>query len=61
MSPTLLEATIAVLLLWLAWQIGTLIAPRVSRWFARNFSRSRPDSFPAAREKNITPHGPSSK
>ena len=29
MSPTLLELVVALLLVWLAWQIGKLLAPRL--------------------------------
>jgi hypothetical protein len=33
MSPTLLEGTIAIFLLWSAWRIGVLLAPWVIRRF----------------------------
>ena len=33
MTPTLLESAIAILLVWIAWQIGSLIAPRIVRRF----------------------------
>jgi hypothetical protein len=33
MSPTLLEGAIAVLLVWIAWRIGCLLAPRIVRRF----------------------------
>jgi len=46
MSPTLLEGAIAVLLLWIAWRIGSLLAPRI---MARFRQRS------AANKKNKTP------
>ena len=32
MSPTLLELTVAIVLLVLAWQIGLAIAPSVMHW-----------------------------
>ena len=36
MSPTWLEAAVAVLLLWLAWRIGLMLTPWViNRWRAR--------------------------
>jgi len=33
MTPTLLEGAIAILLVWIAWQIGSLLAPRIIRRF----------------------------
>ena len=37
MSPTLLEGAIAILLVWIAWRIGALLAPHItSRLKARN-------------------------
>jgi hypothetical protein len=33
MSPTLLEGAIAILLVWIAWRIGVLLAPWVIRRF----------------------------
>jgi hypothetical protein len=66
MSPTLLESVVAVLLLWLAWQIGLALAPRVLAYF-RRLIRPRPQTreltaadraaqaFRAAASK--TPHG----
>jgi hypothetical protein len=33
MSPTLLEGAIAILLVWIAWTIGTMLARRLSRRF----------------------------
>lgn len=38
MSPTWLEIAVAVLLLWVAWQIGVMLAPRVVRRFRARFS-----------------------
>jgi hypothetical protein len=35
MSPTLLEGAIALLLVWFAWRIGALLAPRVLHRFRR--------------------------
>lgn len=57
MSPTLLEVTVAVLLLWLAWQIGLLIAPHVLRYFNITFRRADLDvgGAPVRPEKNVTP------
>jgi hypothetical protein len=40
MSPTLLEGAIAILLVWIAWRIGRLLAP----WIARRF-RDRPSRW----------------
>ena len=57
MSPTLLELVVALLLLWLAWQIGKLLAPRLLAallTFWRN--PTIPSSSDRIRpEKNITP------
>jgi hypothetical protein len=39
MSPTLLEGAIAILLVWIAWRIGVLIAPLITR---RLKSRKKP-------------------
>jgi hypothetical protein len=33
MSPTLLEGAIAILLVWIAWRIGVLLAPHIIRRF----------------------------
>ena len=62
MSPTLLEVTVAVLLLWVAWQVGLLIAPYVIRYFRKNFTLRDPlaPRFPSREEKNITPRQPPS-
>ncbi len=35
MTPTLLEFVVAVMLLWLAWQAGLLLAPHVRAYFRR--------------------------
>ena len=32
MSPTLLEATVMIILIVVAWQIGLAIAPSIMRW-----------------------------
>ena len=57
MSPTLLELVVALLLLWLAWQIGKLLAPRflaalLSFWRSPTVRSSSDRPRP---EKNITP------
>ena len=39
MSPTLLEGAIAILLVWIAWRIGVLLAPHISQRFR---SRKQP-------------------
>ncbi len=31
MSPTLLEAALALVLLWVAWQLGVALAPAIRR------------------------------
>jgi len=37
MSPTLLEGATAIILLWIAWRIGSLLAPRIIwRWRQRH-------------------------
>lgn len=57
MSPTLLEVTVGVLLLWLAWQIGLLIAPYVIRYFRVTFRQADLTNAgkPSRPEKNVTP------
>ena len=32
MSPTLLEAPVAIILIIVAWRIGIIVAPMVMRW-----------------------------
>jgi hypothetical protein len=39
MSPTLLEGAIAILLVWIAWRIGSLLAPHIVRRFRERASR----------------------
>lgn len=57
MSPTLLEVTVGILLLWLAWQIGLLIAPPVLRYFKTTLRGDdlRPGAASRRPEKNVTP------
>ncbi len=57
MSPTLLELIVALLLLWLAWQIGKILAPRLLGAlldFWRNPTATSSSGQPR-QEKNITP------
>lgn len=58
MSPTLLELIVAILLLWVAWQIGVLLGPRVVAAFLA-FWRDGQTPYvrrdPTRPEKNITP------
>ena len=68
MSPTLLELVVAVLLLYVAWQIATWIGPGLLASFISYWRGPRrpvnTDPFP--NEKNVTPpdaippqkHGP---
>lgn len=35
MTPTLLEFVVALMLLWVAWQVGLLLAPHVRTYFRR--------------------------
>jgi hypothetical protein len=50
MTPTLLEGATAIFLVWIAWQIGSLLAPRILRRFKRGGSSpGKPD------EKNKPP------
>ena len=42
MSPTLLEFVAAILLLWLAWQIGLVLTPYVLAYFRRLRTPSMP-------------------
>lgn len=56
MSPTLLELTVAILLLWLAWQIGVQVAPRVLASFLSFWRTPKPPGAGSWRsEKNVTP------
>lgn len=32
MSPTLLEGALALLLIWVAWQLGVALTPIIRRW-----------------------------
>jgi hypothetical protein len=43
MTPTLLEGAIAVLLLWISWRIGSLLAPRIMRRFKGRSGKTPPD------------------
>ena len=45
MTPTLLEGAIAIILLFIAWRIGSLLAPLILRRFKRRSSsdKSPPD------------------
>jgi len=48
MSPTLLEGAIALLLVWLGWRIGALIAP----WIVKRFrNRTRVEKPPQNQKK----------
>ena len=57
MSPTLLELIVVAVLLYLAWQIGRLIAPWVFASLAAFWRDARPPADPERwpPEKNITP------
>ena len=61
MSPTLLELTVAIVLLLSAWPIGTRLAPYVFTFFAWLWRDPAlppdpdPDCWPP--EKNVTPPG----
>ena len=57
MSPTLLEIVVAILLLFVAWQIGVRIAPRLIRPLISFWRDGKPpvDPGPRGPEKNITP------
>ena len=57
MTPTLLEAVVALLLLWVAWQLAMAVAPRVIASFLSFWRGNRPpaDFSPRHSEKNITP------
>ena len=65
MSPTLLELIVAILLVWVAWQIGVLIAPRILASFLAYWRPTKPsappspDSWRAA--KNVTPSASTDK
>ena len=63
MSPTLLELIVFVLLLWVAWQIGVWIAPRVFASFTSFWRSSKPPGDPERwpPEKNVTPSSTSDK
>ena len=49
MSPTLLEFVVAILLLWVAWQIGLALAPHVSAYFRRLRRPEKPEPTAADR------------
>jgi hypothetical protein len=49
MSPTFLEAAVAILLLWVAWQIGLALAPHVIAYFRRLNRPPRPEPTVADR------------
>jgi hypothetical protein len=49
MSPTFLEYVVAVLLLWVAWQIGLVLTPHVIAYFRRLTRRPRPEPTAADR------------
>ena len=57
MTPTLLEAILAIFVLWVAWQIAVLVAPRLLRSFLLFWRISKPpvNFGPQGSEKNITP------
>jgi len=46
MSPTLLEGAIAVVLVWIAWRIGSLLAPRIAGRFKRRPSSDKKNKPP---------------
>jgi hypothetical protein len=49
MSPTLLEGAIAIFLIWIAWQIGVILAP----WIIRKFRRPKPPGQKNSPSKTI--------
>ncbi|MGA3170456.1 MAG: hypothetical protein ABSE62_05530 [Chthoniobacteraceae bacterium] len=53
MSPTLLEGVIAVLLIWIAWRIGSLLAPRIIRRFRVRSSRGKASPDDKGKPPNI--------
>ena len=60
MTPTLLELIVAALLLWIAWQIGVLIAPRILASFLAFWRSPRAplrSDDELRREKNINTPG----
>ncbi len=59
MSPTLLELFVAVLLLYVAWQVATWIGPSLFASFVSfwRIPRPRVDPDPLSRAKNVTPPG----
>jgi hypothetical protein len=52
MSPTLLEGAIAVLLVWIAWRIGSLLYP----WFVRRLRERRSARKPPSDRENKPPY-----
>lgn len=46
MSPTLLEGATAILLLWIAWKIGSLLAPRIIRKLRQRYPSDRKNKRP---------------
>ncbi len=59
MSPTLLELVVAVLLLYVAWQIATWIGPSLLASLVSFWRGPRPpaDPDPLSSAKNVTPPG----
>lgn len=64
MSPTLLEGLVALILLVVAWQLGTLLAPRILRGLRRAIDQvdqvsqdiaGLDEAPPAKEEKNAKP------
>lgn len=51
MTPTWLEIAVAALLLWVAWQVGVILAPRLVRRFRGRFSAP---SAPARKPPALT-------
>ena len=53
MSPTLLEGVIAILLVWIAWRIGSLLAPRIIRRFRVRSRRDKTSTDQKGKPPNI--------
>jgi hypothetical protein len=62
MTVTLLEGAVAIVLIVIAWQIGTLIAPDIISWFRNQFGeRVEPEDDPTSQQEHTQkehPHEP---
>jgi len=55
MSPTWLEIAVAILLLWIAWRIGLLLAPWIIAKFRARFSSTSSAAATNAANHKVKP------